>query len=283
MGMKYLNEIPDTFLAQHTYDETVINNDPSRALLDCNPHKVGRNWRLIKKFEREMICFDEERFLADNHDEETLELIEQIKNAEQPFASFLAMCGMQSLDLTAATDFNISSAEFHLNMAIVFDVVFAIMAEKRFLLYQDYNMQTSAVNIIKMSQTLSSFTDPNLWSTPAKRYQAYGVSAMRRYVTFGCFRNYDLGMQAIKDIFLACCSIGHSVFATVLIDFKNLIEEQDELDLRWVSTCVLEDAIIFCQKMSAAASIEGSAVKHYFAEFIDAVGALLSEGPTQLS
>lgn len=149
-------------------------------------------------------------------------------------------------------------------MAIVFDLMYAIMAEKRFLLYEDYNMQTSPVNIIKMSQTLSSFTDPHLWGTPSKRYQAYGVSCLRRYVTFGCFRNYDLGMQAVKDIFLACCSIGSSMFAVVLADFRLALDTQDELDVRWINTCMLDDAITFCQKMSAAQKIEGSACAGFF-------------------
>ena len=70
--MKYKNVIPDAFLSQNIYDETVVNYDPSKALLDCNPHKIGRNWRLVKKFERELASFNEERFLSDNYDEETL-------------------------------------------------------------------------------------------------------------------------------------------------------------------------------------------------------------------
>lgn len=97
--MKHVNVIPDNFLTQHTYDESTVNHDPSKALLDCDPHKVGRSWRLVKKFEREMVCFDEERFISDNHDAETLEIIDGIKGAEQPFASFLAMCSMQALEL----------------------------------------------------------------------------------------------------------------------------------------------------------------------------------------
>jgi len=80
--MRHVGLIPDGFLAQHTYDETVINADPSKALLDCNPHKVSRNWRLVKKFEREIVCFDEERFLNDNYDAETLSIINAIKEIE---------------------------------------------------------------------------------------------------------------------------------------------------------------------------------------------------------
>jgi len=196
-GMKYSNMIPDTFLEVNTFDETVENYDPSKALLDSNPHKVGRTWRLVKKFERELACFDEERFLSDNYDEETLQIVTAIKEAEQPYAGFLALCSMTALDISeadSAAEFETTRDEFHLNMAIVFDLAFAIFAEKRFLMYEDYNPQTSPTNVIKLSQTLSSFTDPNLWGTCEKRYLAYGVSSMRRYVTFGCFRNYELGV-----------------------------------------------------------------------------------------
>ena len=87
-----------------------------------------------------------------------------------------------------------TSEEFHLNMALVFDIAFAILVEKRFLLFEDFNPQTSPTNVIKLSQTLASFTDPHLWSTSEKRYMAYGVSSMRRFLSFGCFRNYELGM-----------------------------------------------------------------------------------------
>ena len=109
-------------------------------------------------------------------------------------------------------------------MAVVFDLAFAIFAEKRFLLYEDYNLQTSPTNVIKLSQTLASFTDPNHWVAPDKRYLAYGVSSMRRFVSFGCFRNYELGMQAIKDIFLASVSIGSRVFSVILNDLRHLFE-----------------------------------------------------------
>lgn len=60
-----------------------------------------------------------------------------------------------------------SLSEFHKKMAMIFDIAFAILAEKRFLLFDDYNEQTSPHNIIKLSQTLSSFTDPSLWEAPA--------------------------------------------------------------------------------------------------------------------
>ena len=62
------------------YDETNVNSDPAKALLDCNPHKIGRKWRLIKKFEREMVCFDEARYLSDNFDEEVLEIANALKD-----------------------------------------------------------------------------------------------------------------------------------------------------------------------------------------------------------
>lgn len=66
--MEHTKVIPDAFIDQFCYDETKVNFDPSRALLDVNPHKYGRKWRLVRKFEREMVCFDEERYLNDNFD-----------------------------------------------------------------------------------------------------------------------------------------------------------------------------------------------------------------------
>ena len=110
-------------------------------------------------------------------------------------------------------------------MAIVMDIAYAILSEKRFLLYEEYNEQTSPVNIIQNSQTLSSFTDPSLWSTPEKRYMAYGVSNLRRYLTFGCFRNYELGMQAMKDVYLASISLGCRVFVLIFSELKTLMEQ----------------------------------------------------------
>ena len=35
--------------------------------------------------------------------------------------------------------FQTTRDQFHLNMVIVFDIAFAIFAEKRFLLYEEYN------------------------------------------------------------------------------------------------------------------------------------------------
>ena len=81
-GMKHVGLIPQAFLDSNVYDETTINDDPSKALLDCNPHKISRKWRLVKKFEREMVCFDEARYLSDNFDEEVLEIVNAIKDAE---------------------------------------------------------------------------------------------------------------------------------------------------------------------------------------------------------
>ena len=76
---------------------------------------------------------------------------------------------------------------------------------------------------------------------------------MRRFITFGCFRNYDLGMAAIKDIFLACCSIGSLVFAVVLADLRDLFSNSDgDLDLRWAVESTLNDAITWCRQMTAA-------------------------------
>ena len=106
------------------------------------------------------------------------------------------------------------------------------------------------MNIIKCCQTLSSFTDPNLWNEPEKRYMAYGVSSLRRLLIFGCFRNYELGMQAMKDIYLASLSLGSKVFEIILVDLHKLMENAQDLDLRWINTAVLEDAIQWCSGMS---------------------------------
>lgn len=64
------------------------------------------------------------------------------------------MCSMTALDLSEAdksAPFETTRDEFHLNMAIVFDLAYSVFAEKRFLLYEDYNPQTSPTNIIKLS------------------------------------------------------------------------------------------------------------------------------------
>ena len=109
------------------------------------------------------------------------------------------------------------------------------------------------------------------------------MSSLRRFVTFGCFRNYELGMQTIKDIFLACCSIGSRVFAVVLADLRALFESTEDLDLRWANEAVLNDAVAWCSKMSHAQKVEGSATATYFQEFVDALTQLLTDGPIHLS
>ena len=91
------------------------------------------------------------------------------------------------------------------------------------------------MNIIRVSQTLSSFTDPSLWQTPEKRYQAYGVSSIRRFLTFGCFRNYNLAMQAFKDIYLACLSLGAPIFGIILTELSSLMDSATDIDLRWAN------------------------------------------------
>lgn len=80
--MRHAELIPQSFLQQHVFDETTIKTDPSKALLDCNPHIISRKWRLIKKFEREMVCFDEARYLSDNFDDEVLEIVNALKDAD---------------------------------------------------------------------------------------------------------------------------------------------------------------------------------------------------------
>ena len=46
-----------------------------------------------------MVCFDEARYLSDNFDEEVLEIVNALKEAEQPLATYLAMLSMQGLNL----------------------------------------------------------------------------------------------------------------------------------------------------------------------------------------
>ena len=217
-----------------------------------------------------MVCFDEARYMSDNFDEEIVDIVNSLRNADQPLATYLAMLSMQGLNLQpdsmTTSDFTATREEFHLNMAIVMDLSFAIFAEKRFLLYEDYNDQTSPVNIIKLSQTLSSFTDPNLWQTPEKRYQAYGVSSMRKYLSFGCFRNYSLGMQAFKDIYLACLSLNAPVFAILLTELSSLMDTATDLDLRWANQAILNDCIIWCMKMGEAQKTN-SDLQEYWSEF----------------
>lgn len=174
----------------------------------------------------------------------------------------------------AGSTFSPSRDEFHKNMAVVLDLSFAIFAEKRFLLYEDYNDQTSPVNVIKTSQTISSFTDPSLWESPEKRYMAYGVSCMRRYLCFGCFRNYELGMQAFKDLFLACLSLGPPVFGLLLTELSSLMDTASDLDLRWVNMTILDDAILWCMKMGEAHKTSQE-LQEYWNEFVQSVGSMI--------
>ena len=128
--MKHVNAIPESFLAANVYDETSVMTEPVKSLLDCNPHKVSRKWRLIKKFEREMVCFDEARYMSDNFDEEILEIVIAMRESEQPLAAYLALLSMQGLSLEpeamAGSTFAPTRDEFHKNMAIVMDLSFAI-------------------------------------------------------------------------------------------------------------------------------------------------------------
>ena len=58
---------------------------------------------------------------------------------------------MQGLSIspnTGGDDPEITQNDFHMNMAVIMDIAFAIFSEKRFLLYEEYNEQTSPVNII---------------------------------------------------------------------------------------------------------------------------------------
>ena len=54
---------------------------------------------------------------------------------------------------------------------------------------------------------------------------AYGVSSLRRFLTFGCFRNYELGMQAMKDVYLASISLGSRVFVLIFSELRTLMEQ----------------------------------------------------------
>ena len=232
-----------------------------------------------------MVCFDESRYLNDNFDDETLDIVKSLMDTEQQFMNYLGMMSinMQRLSLEVdqekKVDVKFDQVDFHTKMAQVLDLAFAIMAEKRFLLFDELNAQTSPTNIMKLSQTLASFTDPGLWAAPDKRYMAFGVSSMRRFLTFGCFRNYDLGIQAFKDIYMASVTIGSAVFPLILTEFKTVVDESEDLDLRWVSTAVLDDMIAWCKSLKEG----GEAAEKLFAEFIGYLGGLISEGPIHLS
>lgn len=68
---------------------------------------------------------------------------------------------------------------------------------------------------------------------------------MRRFLIFGCFRSYELGLQTIKDMFMCSHSLGSKLFLTMLLELKDLFDNQTELDLRWASIIVLDDCIKF--------------------------------------
>ena len=80
-------------------------------------------------------------------------------------------------------------------MATVFDLAYAYLVEKRnYAFLQDLSPESSPVNIIKLSQSLSCFTDPSLWSAPDTRYHAYCISSLRRQLIYGLYRNYELSV-----------------------------------------------------------------------------------------
>lgn len=95
---------------------------------------------------------------------------------------------------------------------------------------------------------------------------AYGVSSLRRFLTFGCFRNYELGMQALKDVYLACLSLGPQLFGIILTELSSLIDSAD-LDLRWVNEAVLDDSILWCTKMGEAQKTN-TELRQYWNEFV---------------
>lgn len=81
-----------------------------------------------------------------------MEAVEGIRNIEEPLAQYLAVVhmqtGLESLTIgepskdpdAEVTKLNeMSRNEFHKKMAVVFDIGFAILAEKRFLIFDDYN------------------------------------------------------------------------------------------------------------------------------------------------
>ena len=59
-------------------------------------------------------------------------------------------------------------------------------------------------------------------------------------------------MQAFKDIYLACLSLGAPVFGILLTELSSLMDTATDLDLRWANKAIFEDCILWCMKMGVA-------------------------------
>ena len=56
----------------------------------------------------------------------------------------------------------------------------------------------------------------------------------------------------MKDVYLASISLGSRVFVLIFSELRTLMERSQDLDLRWVNSMVLDDAIAWCNKVAQA-------------------------------
>ena len=87
----------------------------------------------------------------------------------------------------------------------------------------------------------------------------------------------------MKDVYLASISLGCRVFVLIFSELRTLMEQSQDLDLRWINGMVLDDAIAWCNKVAQAMQSPDSTLNQYWQEYLDHMGGLLPRGPTHLS
>ena len=119
-----------------------------------------------------------------------------------------------------------SAATFHRHMATVFDLAYAFLVEKRnHSFIQELSPENSSITIIRLSQSLSCFTDPSNWSESSTRYQAYCISSLRRQLVFGLFRNYDFSIKCLNDLVLISEHTGMPGLVVILEEISQLFAD----------------------------------------------------------
>ena len=90
-------------------------------------------------------------------------------------------------------------------------------------------------------------------------------------------------MQAFKDIYLACLSLGAPIFGIILTELSSLMDTATDLDLRWANQAILNDCILWCMKMGVAHK-SSEDMQTYWQEFVSNLEQLISyESPRFLS
>ena len=130
--------------------------------------------------------------MFDNFDEDQLQEVQQLIKAKRE-----APLTMDSLNLDET---EIDTDDAQAKLAVVFDILFAIIYEQRFQMFGGIADEQSVRSIVTLSQTLSWHIDPKNWSNNANRCKAYLVNSYRRILTYGFYRNFSLCEKIKEDI-----------------------------------------------------------------------------------